>query len=84
METRQCCARTDDNDTEGCTVGRGASHLKHLGALLTALLDEGFGAARVVRDELCDVYDLALDGHPAVLLGLVLGELIGRDGAAWL
>ena len=55
-------------------VGR-VDHVELLGRVLAGEGDDGEHAARVVRQELRDVEHIAVHGHPAVLLGVVLGDL---------
>ena len=54
--------------------------IKLLGSVLASILEDDLHATRVLREELCDVVGLAMDNDPAVILGVVLGDL---DAGQW-
>lgn len=58
----------------------GVDGIELLSSVLAGILEDNLHAAGVLGEELCDIVGLAVDNDPAVILGVVLGDL---DAGQW-
>merc|ERR1719183_3125874 len=53
-------------------------HIKLLGGILTSVQHDCLFATWVISKESCHIQDVVTNDHPTVLVGVVLGDFIGR------
>merc|ERR1719162_2360790 len=59
-------------------------HIELLSGILACVQHDGFFSTWMVRKEISHVQNVVSNDHPAILVCLVLGNLIKRNGHIWI